>query len=72
MTILFHAIVRICKACCLKKHITVKYQISVFYVPTSLYGFGPNCQDLGLISSRNDRTLGWLEVINVYLINVIR
>ena len=38
--------------------ITGKYQTSVFYVRTSPYGLGQNCQDLGLIFSHNDHTLG--------------
>ena len=38
--------------------ITGEYQTLVFYVRTSLYGFGPYCRDLGLIFSRIDRTLG--------------
>ena len=38
--------------------ITGKYQTSVFYVRISPYGLGSYCQDLGLIFSRNDRTLG--------------
>ena len=38
--------------------ITRKYQTSVFYACTSPYGLGPCCQNLGLIFSHNDRTLG--------------
>ena len=69
MTILCHAI-RICKVCCLKRPynkpliniarlvITGKYQTLVFYVRTSPYTLGAYCQDLCLIFSRNDRTLG--------------
>ena len=37
--------------------ITGKCYTSVFYVQTSPYGFGPYCQDLGLIFPGNDRTL---------------
>ena len=69
-TILKMKILPVCHAIhiCLKKPynkplndrlvITRKYQTSVFYVQTSPYGLGPYCQNLGLVFSHNDRTLG--------------